>query len=207
MPDLTLLPEVHLPGSLSSRLRADEEIQTLPPPCPCDPRSHWDFLGDFYRRVDDANRRTMYLEQCLSQANAATRDAVLVRDQYANDLANSRLEIRATIEELKIERGRAEEAEKYLQYAFEEARKTSYLIDRLKGDMAMLKLQMSSPSRQPQAIPAASSTNGDPSLQKLLVDAARNRQDAEMEADKMRTQLLTLRDTTKSEPASVDDDF
>jgi hypothetical protein len=111
----------------------------------CRSASTWDFLQDFYRRVDEARQHTLRLEYELHHAIISAERTEFALVEFQRDFAatqtkldEERLEHTATREELEFERQRHRETEKLFDLTYDAAQESGGLVDGLRAQVAEL---------------------------------------------------------------------
>ena len=145
-------------------------------PCEvCQERSSWDFLRDFYSRVDFANEYARRLEIDLHQTTHEARRSQLALTQCEASLVASwemlneeRLEHRASQEALTFERERHQETIELLERIFKEAVRSGEIADSLGNQVAAL--QAASSLEIKEVVPqTAALLEASPSNESLMV--------------------------------------
>ncbi|PVH75946.1 hypothetical protein DL98DRAFT_642498 [Cadophora sp. DSE1049] len=125
-------------------------------PCEvCHGRSTWDFLHDFYLRVEAAHSYSRRLENDLYDARSLMHQSQNALSQCeaslhasCGDLNEERLEHRASREELMFERERHKETMEILEKVFSEAVRSGEVADLLSTQVATLRAASDSVSVQ-----------------------------------------------------------
>ncbi|KAH8674402.1 hypothetical protein BGZ60DRAFT_271486 [Tricladium varicosporioides] len=139
----------------------------------CHERSTWDFLRDFYLRVESANDYARRLESELHEAKNTAHQSQHALTQCEAALVNSwemlneeRLDYRASQEALSFERERHKETMDLLERVFKEAIRSGEVADCLGGKLT--ELQAAASCRVAQAIPQTmATTEASPSTSNL----------------------------------------
>ena len=105
----------------------------------CHERSTWEFLRDFYSRVEAAHEYARRLENDLEHARYALLQSEASLVSSWEKLEDERLEFRAAQEELVFERERHKETTDMLERVFHEAIRSSQIADALNGQIATLR--------------------------------------------------------------------
>ena len=132
----------------------------------CHERSAWEFLGDFYSRVQLMSEHSRTLERKLDEALRLVNQSQCALTECETSLVNSwgtlneeRLEYRACQEALNFERQSHIDTIAFLDQVFKEATRSTELVDSLANQVE--ELQSASNFRTTYATPPAILSDGD----------------------------------------------
>lgn len=144
----------------------------------CHERSAWDFLRDFYLRVEAAHEYARSLENELYVAQSAAHQAQSALTQCESSLVNSleqlneeRLDHRASQEALTFERASHKETAEMLEQVFREATRSAEIADRLSLQVATLQSKpgqalISQPTESLKDLPGTNTSSPEPLSEK-----------------------------------------
>ncbi|KAG0645011.1 hypothetical protein D0Z07_9204 [Hyphodiscus hymeniophilus] len=147
-----------------------------PAPCGiCHERSTWDFLRDFYSRVEAAHGYARSLENDLDLVRFALLQCESSLNSSWERLNEERLEYRAAQEELVFERERHKETMDMLEKMFHEAMRSGQIADFLSGEIATLRAAMAVGDPRPLSEkPKSPNENPVPRAASILSSPRRN---------------------------------
>jgi predicted RNase H-like nuclease (RuvC/YqgF family) len=105
----------------------------------CRERSTWDFLRDFYSKVEASQLYASALENDLKDVRYIATQYEASLNSLAYKIHEERSKHRETQEELYVERLRHQETKELLQKTFHEARRSGQLADVFASELALRK--------------------------------------------------------------------